>query len=715
ELLELRRAFEELSARPTGDPALTQRVQQIASRVESSASTDQIGELRRQIEDLAARPAEDPALTERVQQLASRLESSASADQIGELRTQIEDLAARPAGDPALSERVEQVVSRLEDFSTRIDLPLEGLVELREQVERLSAAPAADAALPERLAAMAEQLARTASTEQIGNIQRQLDELASRPGGDPALAERVEQIAARVAAFPSSERLDELSGRLEQLAARPAGDGDQALAEQVAELRRQIDDVAARSGGDPGLEERVGQLARDFQELAHKGDEHRGTSDAAIRALADDLRQSVEGIGTRVESLEEAAAKKGEVDYESHFSTLEDKLAEATSKHVAIEDGLDSLAIRVSAIDELKGRVEEMTDRFGAHESAQRKGAKKSDLATLRTELADRLETLDLRVESLATDADEAQRSVAARLDEAVQLVRNDLDLSRAAAEERMVEADQRARALREQVEQLHEAAAATGAERATAEADLARRIEKLGKRLSEELATPQAELMPALDGLRSEYESLAARLDRSDATTAGALAKLTADLEAVAQSSIDLLGHVERAGTGDTSELDARINRLELRTEADTARAEEQVRATEDALRAGLAALGSRLAETESTYIEAGGALRRSIERLGAAIVEADGVVAGHVSADAALDEPQSGPFLAFVPNGSGYGLQELGGNLPAVGEAVSTADDADEFVVTRVGRSPLPLDRRRCVYLERRSTSARSPDRVP
>ncbi|MBA2741379.1 MAG: hypothetical protein H0U46_05155, partial [Actinobacteria bacterium] len=114
ELLELRRAFEELSARPTGDPALTERVQQLASRVESAASADQIGELRTQIADLAARPAGDLALTERVQQLASRVESSVSADQIGELRTQIEDLAARPSSDPALTERVQQLASRLE-------------------------------------------------------------------------------------------------------------------------------------------------------------------------------------------------------------------------------------------------------------------------------------------------------------------------------------------------------------------------------------------------------------------------------------------------------------------------------------------------------------------------------------------------------------------------------------------------------------------------
>jgi hypothetical protein len=70
---------------------------------------------------------------------------------------------------------------------------------------------------------------------------------------------------------------------------------------------------------------------------------------------------------------------------------------------------------------------------------------------------------------------------------------------------------------------------------------------------------------------------------------------------------------------------------------------------------------------------------------------------------------------FLAFVPNGNGYGLQEVHGPPPAVGDPVSLAGDGDELVVTRIGRSPLPLDRRRCVYLERRSGVPASLDRVP
>ena len=370
----------------------------------------------------------------------------------------------------------------------------------------------------------------------------------------------------------------------------------------------------------------------------------------------------------------------------------------------------------MSAVDELKSRVDELTDRVGA----QGKGAKKSDLTLLRTELSERLEALDLRVEAVATEVTEGQKSTVGKLEKAIASLRKDVDVRAADVDQRLVEALGSAAELRDQLERLREAADANDTERKTAEADLVRRIEESAARLEEGLAMPGAEYAPALDEARSEIVSLAERLDRSDATTAEALAKLTTDLEAVAQSSLDLVGHVERAGTGDTSELDARLQGLERRLAADGARADEQVRATEEALREGLAALGSRLAETESSYLEAGSALRRSIERLGAAIVEADNFVAGSAlaavppAAVSPADEPQTGPYLAFVPHGTGYGLRELDGPVPAIGASVSVPDGDDELVVSRVGRSPLPLDRRRCVYLERGSDTS-SLDRVP
>jgi hypothetical protein len=109
---------------------------------------------------------------------------------------------------------------------------------------------------------------------------------------------------------------------------------------------------------------------------------------------------------------------------------------------------------------------------------------------------------------------------------------------------------------------------------RSSVETDLQGRVEKLGKRLESELAAPPIDLAPALDDVRAELAALAARVDGTDAATAGDLETLMA--------------------------------RFEERLDAEAGRTQEQIRAADDVLRAGLASLGERLAETESTYLEA-------------------------------------------------------------------------------------------------------------
>ena len=66
------------------------------------------------------------------------------------------------------------------------------------------------------------------------------------------------------------------------------------------------------------------------------------------------------------------------------------------------------------------------------------------------------------------------------------------------------------------------------------------------------------------------------------------------------------------------------------------------------------------------------------------------------------AVAEAANGCFLAFVPTASAYRLVELDGAPPAVGAEVSVDGSTDRLVVARVVQSPLPLDRRPCVYLE-------------
>lgn len=61
----------------------------------------------------------------------------------------------------------------------------------------------------------------------------------------------------------------------------------------------------------------------------------------------------------------------------------------------------------------------------------------------------------------------------------------------------------------------------------------------------------------------------------------------------------------------------------------------------------------------------------------------------------------------IAFVPTTTGYTLVPLDGSTPEVGELVSELGDLGELYVMRHTSSPLPLDKRTCVVVERRSAT--------
>lgn len=76
------------------------------------------------------------------------------------------------------------------------------------------------------------------------------------------------------------------------------------------------------------------------------------------------------------------------------------------------------------------------------------------------------------------------------------------------------------------------------------------------------------------------------------------------------------------------------------------------------------------------------------------------------------AAEPPVPGGWLAFVPSPHGYALLEQTGPVPAPGREVQL--DGAHYRVLREAPSPLPGDRRRCVYVEREEEpgSDRTPD---
>jgi O-antigen/teichoic acid export membrane protein len=67
---------------------------------------------------------------------------------------------------------------------------------------------------------------------------------------------------------------------------------------------------------------------------------------------------------------------------------------------------------------------------------------------------------------------------------------------------------------------------------------------------------------------------------------------------------------------------------------------------------------------------------------------------------------------FVAFAPTPDGYQLLECVGETPAIGTVVDVPNRAPGLVVTKLGRSPLPFDRRPCAYLEPFTPNDAPPD---
>jgi hypothetical protein len=192
---------------------------------------------------------------------------------------------------------------------------------------------------------------------------------------------------------------------------------------------------------------------------------------------------------------------------------------------------------------------------------------------------------------------------------------------------------------------------------------------------------TPPAGLAELMARRRRELEESVARIQES----AIGLERR----EELLRDSRDSLERLLRLGANDLdareSELAQRLGELDAREEAIVAEESELARR-----RSELGAVELRRASIELRA--------RALDEREADLIEREERI---VVRDVGRAPGNGRPELAFVP-GAGYGLVELDdSSVEGPGDTVVLA--GEEYVVTRVGPSPLPADDRRCAYLVR------------
>lgn len=491
----------------------------------------------------------------------------------------------------------------------------------------------------------------------------------------------------------------ERASRAEESDAPPAlHAGASHAANGTAERAEAIEPVAAAAPWTADLQESLGEVRTAISELEQRIATATASMPSAEElARLDALAAAVEALRTRLDDLEGRPAVDDRLG--SRIDELEHRLADVVQHlgdtHAAVDSVRAEAGARLDqSVQALRAELAALTSRLEqlheavddgvewrrqvegrierVHEDLRRLGA---EYAAVREQVSSQEQQIHAEIGSLGM-----------RVDELLGLRQEDVRATRAANE-----------SLAARVEELH----ALGA----AELDEARaRGGDSGAHLDDPAqSTPLAS--EAERALRSELDSLASVLEEKDAAGIDEREALRMELERLVSSMDRRLERLEETlGSERRESLRTAVAELEHRLEVQALQSEEQVRVTERSLRKGLASLGKRLVASQTAYEEAGTALRRSIERLGAAVVEADDRIADREN-EGGREQGFAGAttFVAFVPTEDGYRIVELEGAPPTVGDTVEVPGSDAPLRVTRVGASPLPLDGRPCAYLER------------
>lgn len=691
--------------------------------------------------------------------------SDASA--LDELRAMVAEVTTRIDGPHARLDAVEERLgggmaelgARLDALAERLG-PLDGIDDLRGAVGRLQREL-------DELAAPRDELQSGIGDveERVAGLEHRLESLAAAEETGASAA--VEDIRSRLDALAvETARVADLDGIREEIAvlrdAAAAHDGT-GSAHGLAELHARLDAVAANSALGNELTGRVHDLAGRLDALAadaaRSGDvetlrDETHMAAERLAALQDRLDGRGDGTGALAQSAEEL--------FGDRLGRLESRLAEITATRETDATRIGALveeieALRATAevepvhdLSEVVGRLDELAGRV-------EDGATRIELTALAGDLGAQVAQLSAGVQESITTADAARSAASAELRDAVAALEALIGTREAALRDGQasITGDVQARvaevwgvldAIGARIDEIQGGAA--GGEGLQQQADaLEQRLDGLsvsvdsvaaglaetravGDGNAHELVALRAEVAMRLDELAASLQEGLARLERradeadraNASSSAGTIEELrrvsdrvvevesatiaageasAGELERVAGSLTWRLEQVERAlADGGLAE---RLAAIEHRLEAGATVTDEHVRATEKALRKGLAALAERITEAEGAYVDSGNALRLSIERLGFAIAEADVRIAERDDAVAVEQHlALATAYVAFAPTDEGYRLVALDGTPPAVGEEIELGGRS--LVCTRVGTSPLPLDARPCVYLEPR-----------
>jgi chromosome segregation ATPase len=437
--------------------------------------------------------------------------------------------------------------------------------------------------------------------------------------------------------------VDEPEAEVESPEPDPAVEEAAALQADLDALRQQLTFAATRLDEERSAHEGTRRLldeARVAQALAGAADPAEHTDPAQLAELNDTIVSLRAELEARDTEL--AASVDARAELESVMAELESDLHDLRERRSGSDAASAELADKVRELrvenDEVRRRLIE--SRAAATAAKDELAAVKAELDARTAELAAASETHDTQLTELRSEADL---------------------LSQALDEERASHA-----AAHRDVERLESRCAELEAAKAAAESVQSEVAKSLEKEHKDAVAVLEAKRAT----LRAKVDTLSQSLEKEQAAHAAARQEIER-LEARRAELEPLEGRLAQANT----DLDARKQTISDLT--------AEVAAAQAALEGARQAIERRESRTA--------ALTAELEAVRAELAERP--------EPPPVEEPPSA-HVVFLQGAEGYVLEVRPGPAPEVG----TEEELDgvHLRVARIGRSPLPADQRRCVFLE-------------